>query len=78
MAIITNIDKIPDKDITNSILTVCEANYNTGKYKGVKYARIQTYGSDERQKKGKQSQVLHIDENIARQLVDLLKNTFDI
>lgn len=62
----------------NKSLTECEAEYNDFYIDGKKYVRIQTFGSDERQVKGKQSQVIHIDRNTAKQLVELLKNSFNL
>jgi len=59
-------------------LTYCEAEYNDYFYDGVKYVRIQTFGSNTRLKKGKQSQVIHLDENTAKQLIEYLKNSFDL
>ena len=60
----------------NKSLTECEAEYNDFYIDGKKYVRIQTFGSDERQVKGKQSQVIHIDRNTAKQLVELAKKFF--
>ncbi len=92
MAIITKIKHTNDYKMNKS-LTECEAEYNDfyGKTQreiqrlyndfyidGKKYVRIQTFGSDERQVKGKQSQVIHIDRNTAKQLVELLKNFFNL
>ena len=47
-------------------------------HNGEKYVRIQTFGSNNRQEKGKQSQVIHLDKNTAKQLVEFLKNSFNI
>ncbi len=77
MAIITKIKHTNDYKMNKS-LTECEAEYNDFYIDGKKYVRIQTFGSDERQVKGKQSQVIHIDRNTAKQLVELLKNSFNL
>ncbi len=77
MAIITKIKHTNDYKMNKS-LTECEAEYNDFYIDGKKYVRIQTFGSDERQVKGKQSQVIHIDRNTAKQLVELLKNFFNL
>ena len=76
MAIITKITKTNNYTMKGG-LTFCEAKYNDYIYDGIKYVRLQTFGSDARQEKGKQSQVIHLDENTAKQLVEYLKNSFD-
>ena len=77
MAIITKLTKNGNYTMKGG-LTFCEAEYNDYEYLGKKYARIQTFGSNQRQEKGKQSQVIHLDENTAKILVDYLKKTFNI
>ncbi len=77
MAIIKKITKISNYKMKGR-LTSCEAEYNDYTYNGVKYVRIQTFGSKDRKVKGKQSQVIHLNENTAKQLVEYLKNSFDI
>lgn len=59
-------------------LTTCEANYNEFIYEGEKFVRIQTFGSEFREKRDKQSQVLHINKEIAKQLVEYLTETFKL
>ncbi len=54
MAIITKITKSNNYTMKNS-LAFCEAEYNDYIYDNIKYVRIQTFGSNQRQKKGKQS-----------------------
>ena len=76
MAIITKITKSNNYAMRGG-LTFCEAEYNDYTYNGVKYVRIQTFGSNSRQVKGKQSQVIHLDEATAKQLVDYLKESFN-
>lgn len=77
MAIIESIKKISDRTIRNS-LTYCEAEYNDCVYEGEKYVRIQTFGSNTRQEKGKQSQVIHLNKEISKQLIEYLKISFDL
>lgn len=75
MAIITKITKTNTYTLRWG-LTFCEAEYNDYTYDGKKYVRIQTFGSAERRDKGKQSQVIHLDESTAKQLVEYLKDSF--
>ena len=77
MAIITKIIKTDNYTMKNG-LTFCEAKYNDYTFEGEKYVRIQTFGSSERKEKGKQSQVIHLDKNTAKQLIEYLKNSFDL
>lgn len=77
MAIITKITKTNDYTIKNN-LTFCEAEYNDYICEGVKYVRIQTFGSNERQEKGKQSQVIHINKETAEKLIEYLQDSFDL
>ena len=77
MAIITKITKTNNYTMKGG-LTFCEAQYNDYTYNGEKYVRIQTFGSDNRQEKGKQSQVIHLDKNTAQQLIEYLKNSFNL
>ncbi len=77
MAIITKITKSGNYTMKGG-LTFCEAEYNEYIFEGKKYVRLQTFGSDDRKVKGKQSQVIHLDENTAKQLVEYLKNSFGL
>lgn len=77
MAIITKITKSNNYTMKNG-LTFCEAQYNDYIYDNVKYVRIQTFGSKQRLHKGKQSQVIHLNKETAKQLIDYLKNSFDL
>lgn len=43
---------------------------------GTQLLHLSTFGSDHRQSKPKSSQSLQIDEEVARQLVELLESTF--
>lgn len=78
MAVITKISKNNNFYQVRGELTFCEAEYNDYTYLGEKYVRIQTFGSSQRQDRGKQSQVIHIDKNTAVQLVEYLKQSFKI
>ena len=78
MAIISNIDKSNSNYHLRGELTYCEAMYNEYYDGGEKYVRLQTFGSDERQKIGKQSQVIHLNKTTAKQLVEYLKQSFNI
>ena len=77
MAIIKKIT-ISNNYSMKSNLTFCEAEYNEYYYNNKKYVRIQTFGSDSRQERGKQSQVIHLDENTAKILIEYLKQSFNI
>ncbi len=77
MAIIKKIEKTNNYNMKNS-LTFCNAEYNEYYYNNEKFVRIQTFGSDERKEKGKQSQVIHLNRDTAIQLVKLLSNSFNI
>ncbi|AUD63776.1 hypothetical protein BK010_09295 [Tenericutes bacterium MO-XQ] len=59
-------------------VTQCIADLNVYKHAGERLVRLQTFGSNSRQDKGKQSQVLHIDKKIAQELVKALKDAFEI
>lgn len=78
MAIISGITRSGNSYTMRGGLTYCEAEYNEYHYLGKKYVRIQTFGSAQRQEQGKQSQVIHLDKNTAKQLVEYLKQSFDI
>ena len=55
-----------------------ECVYNTGIIDGKKYITLSTYGSSSRQNSGSASQVLHVDEESAKKLIDILKMEFGI
>ena len=78
MAIISNIELSTNTYHMRGELTYCEAKYNEYYDAGEKYVRLQTFGSDERQKKGKQSQVIHLNKSTAKQLVEFLKQSFSL
>ena len=77
MAVITKITKTNNYTVKGG-LTFCEAHYNDYIYRGEKYVRIQTFGSSTRQEQGKQSQVIHLDRGTAQQLVEYLKQSFNL
>ena len=77
MAIIKSITRTNDYTMKSG-LTFCEAKYNDYTYNGEKYVRIQTFGSDDRIEKGKQSQVIHLNKETAEKLVEYLKESFDL
>ncbi|MDY5677719.1 MAG: hypothetical protein SPK59_02950 [Eubacteriales bacterium] len=78
MAIITKIEKNNKNYTMRGGLSFCEAEYNDYTYLGEKYVRIQTFGSSDRQEKGKQSQVIHLNKTTAKQLVEYLKQSFGL
>ena len=78
MAIISNIERSNSAYHMKGGLTYCEAKYNEYYDAGEKYVRLQTFGSDGRQEKGKQSQVIHLNKTTAKQLVEFLKQSFSI
>lgn len=51
--------------------------YNTGEVDGKKYVSLSTCGSDTRENRGKASQVLHIDKETAKEIVEILKLELD-
>lgn len=59
-------------------VTECIAELNVYKHAGERLVRLQTFGSNSRQEKGKQSQVLHIDKDIAEQLIEALRSAFNL
>lgn len=75
MAKITKISK--GNGNINSRISEVECAYNVGVVNGEKYVALCTYGSKSRKDTGTASQVLHIDEAMARRLVDVLRMEFD-
>ena len=78
MARISKLDITNEFYVTRSGVSECVAELNVYKHFGEPMVRLQTFGSNTRQEKGKQSQVLHIDKHIAIELVKALKESFDI
>ena len=78
MAIISKINKNNNNYTMKGELSFCEAEYYEYHYQNEKYVRIRTFGSDERQNKGKASQVIHLNHSTAEKLVELLKDSFDL
>lgn len=64
--------------ITRGGVTFCNAELNVYMHSGERLVRLQTFGSSTRKDKDKQSQVLHIDKEIAQQLIKALKDAFKI
>ncbi|WEG11144.1 hypothetical protein PU629_13295 [Pullulanibacillus sp. KACC 23026] len=63
----------------NTIHVKAEATYTVFKNEsGEKLFQIDTYGSNDRKNKGKISQSIQLDKSCAKELVKLLKTTFDI
>jgi hypothetical protein len=76
MALISRFIK---QDASNSrIQSQVEAGYNDFIFSGERYARIQTFGSDNRKITGKQSQNIQLNKESAKQLIQLLNKTFDL
>ncbi len=78
MALITkdNIKKI-DKE-RNSVHNKFRATYTVFTSSGETYFQIDTYGSANREFKGKVSQSIQVDEGMAKELIRLLKNSFEM
>ena len=77
MALIAKLTKTNSYTMKDGV-TLCEAEYNDCLLNGEKYVRIQTFGSNHRKDKGKQSQVIHLNKDTAKQLVEYLQNSFDL
>lgn len=78
MARINNIKVTNSHYVTRSGVTQCSAELNIYKHEAERMVRLQTFGSNSRQDRGKQSQVLHIDKKIAQELIRALKDAFEI
>lgn len=78
MARIVKLIESGEEYTTRNDVSQCIAKPNVYKHAGEQMVRLQTFGSNYRQEKGKQSQVLHIDKEIAQQLIEILKNTFNL
>ena len=78
MALITkdNIEK-SEKE-RNSVHSKVRATYNVFTEDGKKYFQIDTYGKPSREFKDKISQSIQIDEEMAKELIKLLIDAFDI
>lgn len=59
-------------------ITEVQCVYNTGEVNGEKYVSLSTCGSDTREDRGKASQVLHIDKETARIIIDILNTEFEL
>jgi len=78
MARISQLSIKHDSYVMRNEVSQCKAELNAYEHFGEKMVRLQTFGSKSRKDEGKQSQVLHIDKNIAEQLVTELKKIFDL
>lgn len=63
---------------TNSLHKEVEGTYSTYILNGSKYIQIDTYGSTERQYKGKISQSIQLDKDVAIKLIDILQKEFNL
>lgn len=55
-----------------------ECVYNVGYVEEKKYVVLSTYGSSNRKKEGAASQVIHIEKESAKQLIEIFKQEFDL
>ncbi|BCR35708.1 hypothetical protein [Mariniplasma anaerobium] len=78
MARISKLNVTNEYYVARNGVTQCTAELNVYKNEGERLVRLQTFGSNSRQDKGKQSQVLHIDKEIAEELIKALQSAFDI
>lgn len=61
-----------------STISEVECTYKVGNIDGEKYIALSTFGSSNRQKKSSASQIIHLDEKSALELVKLLKIEFSL
>ncbi|SEQ47329.1 hypothetical protein SAMN05216232_2539 [Virgibacillus subterraneus] len=77
MALITNIKRIEKEK--NTVHKQVDTTYSSFLEKnGELYFQIDTYGSNDRQMRGKISQSVQLDKNAAKELIKLLKSEFKI
>lgn len=62
----------------NKVHNQVEATYSVFEIAGEKYVQLDTYGEADRKTPSRASQIIQIDKNTAKYLVDLLKREFDI
>jgi hypothetical protein len=62
----------------NNIHKEVHWTYTDFKVNGKKYFQIDTYGSNDREMKGKTSQSFQIDKEAAKLLIDVLKREFEL
>ncbi len=60
----------------NTVQEEVEATYTVFAKDGHKYFQIDTYGKSARKLKGRSSQILQIDENSVKELIELLSKEF--
>lgn len=75
MALIRNLSKISRN---SRLQTEAESTYNILVKNGKKYIQINTYGSKERVHTNVVSQTIQIDEQTAKQLLDIIKSEFSL
>ena len=73
---VSEMEKI--EKLRNSVQEEVQATYSTFISNGEKYIQIDMYGSKERIFTGKVSQVIQLDKNNAKVLIDLLKVEFNL
>lgn len=62
----------------SSRISEVDCVYNVGYVNDEKYVTLLTFGSAERKNSGSASQVLHIDKECAKSMVDILTREFDL
>jgi hypothetical protein len=77
VARIIQIKKSKEK-YTSRIQSEVSAEYNEFYDGGEKFVRIQTFGSEDRENHGKQSQNIQLNRKAAEELVRLLRDSFNI
>lgn len=77
MAFINKIEKTESYEMRGNV-TSCRAEYNEFYHAGEKCVCILTFGSETRKKPNEPSQTIHLNKKIASQLVEYLKQSFDL
>ncbi len=75
MALIRNLSKISRN---SRLQSEAEATYNVVVQNGKKYIQINTYGSKERVHTNSVSQTLQLDEQTAKQLLEIIKSEYSL
>ena len=78
MALVTKENFTKADKERNMLHNKVSATYTTFTSDGEKYFQIDTYGSSNRELKDKISQSIHIDKEMAKELMKLLIETFEI
>lgn len=74
MALITRFEESPGADV--AFRTEVECGWRVGQVDRRRILHLETYGSAERRRQGKVSQVIDLDERAARELVGILRKAF--